>query len=146
MKAYYKKPVREVRVVHTNEDRDGEYEIYILTPVRVGGARRVTANRIITDDGHQFVNMDAAVRHYMDKAGEIELRDEIKIWSARTSQPLLKLVGTDIAAQGKWPQFCKLRKLDARSLAALGATYEIAINESDALELQHDKARDLQKS
>ncbi len=137
MKAYYNKPEKSVRVVHCSEDRDGEYEIYMLVPTKIGGARRVTANRIITDDGHQFINMDAAVRHYLDKLGEKELMETVKGWAPRGSK-LLKIEGTDLVAAGKWPAFAKLRKLDARSIKAMGETYELTNAESAVLGLAHD--------
>lgn len=64
-------PKAEVRVVKT--DGRLEYDVYLVTATRLGGAKKVGTSRIATDGGTTVPNLRAAALEYLATAGEEEL-------------------------------------------------------------------------
>ncbi len=143
MKSYYEVPVKHVRSVHADpENRDGDYEIYLLTPVKIGGARRTSANNVMTDDGRDFPTLDEAVRHVLELVGEKDMARAIPSKSMRRSSKTpnaVTLTGMDLVTRNVWMQFCKLRGFDAKSVTAVSATYILTEPEAKKLGLADDK-------
>jgi hypothetical protein len=144
MKLFYKRPTKALRMVKPDRDSP-DYEFWVLVPVKIGGARKVSSNRVITDDGAHTPNLAVACQHFLEgKEGNAELINELKVWraSSRRSEPKL-VTGLDLVAQNKWNQFCRVRGINMKSIDALQASYELTRAEISELGLANDKNSDL---
>lgn len=135
MKVWTSRPAsKEVRIIKT-EGRL-EYEFWLLTAVKVGGARKMGTSRIATDMGTTVPNLQEAIISYMDAMGDTEYADELRKANNVPGAPL-PVDGMDIVIAGKWSQFCELRGLDPRA-ASPKATYKLSRAEMALLGLAHD--------
>lgn len=134
MKIYQKKPLRDVIIVKPDAD-DNEYEFWIITPVKIGGARKVGTQRIITDDNQQFTNLNSAARYLLEQISEKELAAGLPLWMKRDSKRI-EVVGLDLIESGKWTEFCKLRKMDVRNTEAMGKRYFVTQDEAKQLRIK----------
>lgn len=134
MKIYQKKPQRDVIIVKPDAD-DNEYEFWIITPVMIGGARKVGTQRVITDDNQQFTNLNSAARYLLENANEPELAAAQPLWMKRDTKRI-EIVGLDLIESGKWAEFCKLRKMDVRNTDAMGKRYFLTQDEAKNLKVK----------
>lgn len=104
-------PQKEVRIVKTQGRL--EYEFWLITAVKIGGAKRMGTSRIATDMGTTVPNLHEAIISYLDALGDEEYAEELRK-DANLPAPTVPTDGMDIVIAGKWAQFCELRGLHAR--------------------------------
>jgi acyl-CoA-binding protein len=122
------RPTEQLLKVRT-DDRNMEYEFWLLVPIQIGGARRVNlggARAIVADDGSEHRNLDEAAEHYRH-------RYEASKLSGGTRPPRVR--GVDIVRKGKWEAFCKLKGLDVEDLDAAKGEFVLSNDELEKLGL-----------
>jgi hypothetical protein len=129
MKVYRKQPTRELIILKT--DSANEYELYVITPKLVGSVRKEGTQRIVTEDGQHFTNINSAARYLLEQTG-----DDL----AKTLNPHMKkgpnkieVTGVELLRAEKWNQFCKLRKIDLGDTKAMQKRYYLEPTEAKLL-------------
>jgi hypothetical protein len=68
----FKSPPPKAEVVIVKTEGRLEYDLYLLTATRLGGAKKYGTARIVTDGGTTVPNLHAAAIEYLMAAGETE--------------------------------------------------------------------------
>ena len=131
MKAYYKRPKKELLIVRPNNEGD-EYEFYILVPKLVGSAVRAGTQRILYN-GNQYTNLNGAFRQALQDSGDLDMVGEIDPWVKKPDAKML-ISGVDLVARNAWLPFCKLRGM-SNTHDNIGKQYYLNKAEQDALGL-----------
>lgn len=134
MKVYYTQPKQEARIVKPESD-NAYYEFWLLKPVYVGSARGEGPGRVVSEDGHHFTNLRSALRHLLMDKGETDLADEQELFVTKRAKPV-QVSGMDMVLQGKWAEFCAMRKLNPREKSLMDANYELNREEIKKLGLE----------
>jgi len=130
MKFYTQKPQREIRIVKPDRGAK-EYEFYVLIPVFVGSARALGTQQVVTEDNIRFPNMQSAAMYCIDKYDT----KAPKIQQAKQEQKRVSVSGMTIVAQGKWAEFCGMRKLDVSAPEHVTHSYSLTPEEVAALDI-----------
>jgi hypothetical protein len=132
MKTYYKRPTKEVRIVRPDSDAQ-EWEFWVLTPVRIGGGKRLGTRRIKSDsNGREYVNLAEMIADDLNAAGHGDLAGEF----AEGEIKVRTVNGLDLVASGKWPVFAAMRKLDPKDVKAMQQAYGLTPAEAKKLEIE----------
>jgi hypothetical protein len=125
MKVYRKQPKRELIILKT--DVSNEYELYTLTPTMVGSVRKEGTQRIVTEDGQHFTNINSAARYLLEKQGD----DLAKTLNPHMKQGTAKveITGVELLRSEKWTAFCKLRQIDMGDTKAIHRRYYLEPSE-----------------
>lgn len=128
MKFYYQRPTREIRIVKPDRD-DAEYEFWVLTPVRIGSARKTGTQQIQAEDGNRFVNLQSAAIHFLEQ-------HEAEAGAGRPPKVVqppkverVQINGMAIVAKGKWAEFCQMRKLNLTAIEHVAKDYHLTNEE-----------------
>ncbi len=138
-----KKTVVAVRASENKEaNGDIEYDIYILTPHKIGSARRIGANKLRVD-GHRvtFHTLEDVAYVVCQDAGELDAAKTIRTHTDAANSPVVITIrGLKLIARGDdvWVRFCSLRGLDPNSIESAGETFKITEYESKKLGLEYD--------
>ena len=132
-KLYYKPPVQQLLVVKPNES--SEYEIYVVTPTKIGEAEKIGHQRVVTDDGHTFTNIQGAAKYLAEREGFGDLVEDLGPYMRKRKQTK-SVRGMDIVAAQKWVEFCKARGLDVKSAKLVNRMYQLTEDEINQLGLQ----------
>jgi len=138
VKLFYKRPQQHIMVVKPDRDST-DYEIFIMTPVKLGEASKIGTQRIVTDDNHTFTNIAGAAKYLAERGGHAEVVSELGPYMRKPTNKL-QVAGMDLVATQKWVEFCNLRKMDARDQKAVGKTYTLNQAEMEALGLATDSS------
>ncbi len=129
MKVYRKQPERELIILKT--DSANEYELYVITPTLVGSVRKEGTQRIVTEDGQHFTNINSAARYLLDQTGD-DLAKTLNPHMKKTSVKV-EITGVELLRAEKWNQFCKMRKIDLGNTKAINKRYYLDNNEAKQL-------------
>jgi hypothetical protein len=140
MKVWASKPSpKEVRIVKTSGRF--EYEFWLVSAVKIGGAHKAGTSRITTDMGTTYPNLNEAIVAYLDTMGEADYAEEFRK-EAGVSPPTVNLDGMDIVIAGKWLKFCELRGLDPRATPTK-ALYKLSRAEIALLGMKYEQGSGL---
>lgn len=136
MKVWASKPLmKEVRIVKTAGRF--EYEFWLVSAVKIGGAHKAGTSRITTDMGTTYPNLNEAIVAYLDTIGEVEYAEEFRK-EANVAPAVMAFDGMDIVIAGKWAKFCELRGLDPRNTSTK-AMYKLTRAEAALLGMKHEQ-------
>jgi len=137
MKVWASRPAqKEVRIIKT--DGRLEYEFWLVTATKIGGARKVGTSRISTDMGTTVPNLHEAIISYIETMGDEEFAEELRK-DANIPPPLIPVDGMDVVIAGKWVKFCELRGMDPRA-ASTKAVYKLSRAEVAILGWTNDRS------
>jgi hypothetical protein len=108
-------------------DMPNEYELYVITPTLVGSVRKEGSQRIVTEDGQHFTNINSAARYLLDQTGD-ELAKTLNP-HMKKGQAKVEVTGVELLRSEKWTAFCKLRQIDLGNTRALTKKYYLDNNE-----------------
>ena len=128
MKFYYQRPQKEIRTVKLGKD-ELEYEFWVLTPVRIGSARKVGTQQIITEDNCRFTNLQSAALHFLEQHEAAPAAAKV----AHVPRETVEVAGMEIVAKGKWAEFCRMRKLNLTAAENVAKRYDLTRDELQQL-------------
>lgn len=117
MKVTRKAPQKEFIIVRTDGGESGDnsavYECFLVTPVSMGNIIKQGSQRVMTEDGLQFANIESAVRHMMVQAGEPEVAGQArtKIKNNPKWRRDFEFTVKDLVMRDKWEEYCEMRKV-----------------------------------
>lgn len=138
MKVYKNRPKRDCIILETSENN---YEFILLVPVTIGHAEWQATQRVVTDDGHHFTNLNSAQRYYLDMHGEVELARSTAAYVKsrdlkKQREPVKMQFSTrQMIDKGVWFKFAAARKLPESEIANLTKKHEMTETEAKAMGL-----------
>ena len=108
--------------------------MYLVTPVMVGTVRKEGTQRIVTEDGKHFTNINNAASYVLEQAGENDFAKTLDSYMRR-GKSKVEITGVELIRKDKWNKFCKLRKIDMGDMNAMKKRYYLDATELKALEI-----------
>lgn len=129
MKVFRKLPKTEVRVRKLDSAVE-EYEFWLVKPVLIGHAVKLGSQRIQTEDGKMFSNLESVINHYVDGIPDRDIREQL------SKSHDISVQGLDLVEQGLWPKFCRMNDINPKDMQAMQRNYRLSDKDARKLGLE----------
>lgn len=121
-----KSPKKEI-VIYKPDSKDQYFEVYVLEPKYIGSCRRIGSQRVQTENGEVFVNVNAAASYMLAQQGDQEMSSTLSPIMKRAAKS--RASGLDLMTRGLWMQYCEMHNINPKDVTALTREYEFTPEE-----------------